>query len=175
MALSSIERGADQLLRLVDELTGSATELAHDDLDLADLARAAVACVRPAAYANGVTIEMALEYAPMLGDSHRLAQALDNLVGNAVKYAPGGEVMVRAGRSRNTVFLTVSDNGIGVPAGEITRLFDRFFRASTSSRFAGTGVGLSVVKAVVEAHGGTITVTSEVGRGTTFRVELPAG
>jgi signal transduction histidine kinase len=174
-ALDSIERGAEQLLRLVDELTGTATELAHDQLDLAELARAAVACARPAAHANRVTLSLRLESALILGDAHRLAQALDNLVGNAVKYAPGGHVTIKVHRSGTTVVLEIVDTGVGVPEGEIARLFDRFFRASTSSRFAGTGVGLSVVKAVVEAHGGAIAVTSTVGKGTTFRVELPAG
>jgi signal transduction histidine kinase len=174
-AIVSVERGAEQLLRLVDELTGTATELARDQLDLAELARASVACARPAAHANRVTVSERLEAAPILGDAHRIAQALDNLIDNAVKYAPGGHVTVRVRRSAHVVILEVADTGVGVPEGEVARLFDRFFRASTSSRFAGTGVGLSVVKAVVDAHGGSIDVTSTVGKGTTFRVELPAG
>jgi signal transduction histidine kinase len=174
-ALDSIERGASQLLRLVDELTGTATELAHEHCDLAELVSAAAEVARLTATANGVTLECDLEPAPLVGDPHRLAQALDNLVGNAVKYAPRGTVRLVTRSRRGKAMLEVADNGIGVPAADVPRLFDRFFRASTSERFAGTGVGLAIVKSVVQAHGGRVTVESSVGVGTTFRVELPVG
>jgi signal transduction histidine kinase len=173
MALGSIERGADQLLRLVDDLTGTATELDRAPLDLAELVRAAVDCAQPSAQDGAVEVQLEAAPAPILGDAHRLALALDNLVGNAVKYAPGGKVRVTVERDDPVVALEVADTGVGIPEGEVPRLFDRFFRASTSSMFAGTGVGLSVVKAVIEAHGGSIAVTSRPGAGSVFRVELP--
>ncbi len=173
VALDSIERGADQLLRLVDDLTGTATELDREPLDLAELVRAAVDCAQPYAQESGIVIQLDTAAAPILGDAHRLALALDNLVGNAVKYAPGGSVRVKVERDDPVVAVEVADTGVGIPEGEVPRLFDRFFRASTSSMFAGTGVGLSVVKAVIEAHGGSIAVTSNPGAGSVFRVELP--
>ncbi len=174
VALDAIERGADRLLHLVDDLTGYATELDLETVDLGELARASVDLARPTASAGDVRIDVDVRRTPVLADAHRLAQVLDNLIGNAVKYSPRGEVRVRVRPGENAGVLEVADTGVGIPDGELPRLFDRFFRASTSAAFAGTGIGLATVKGIVEAHGGTIDVTSRVGAGSTFRVELPA-
>lgn len=173
-AIDAIERGSERLLRLVDDLTGSPGELEREPLDLADLARAAVEIARPAAGAGDVRLELDVRPTPVAGDGARLAQVLDNLLGNAVKYSPHGSVRVAAYPRGDSAVLDIADTGVGIPETELARLFDRFFRASTSSGFAGTGIGLSTVKALVDAHGGTIEVESRVGGGTTFRVELPA-
>jgi signal transduction histidine kinase len=172
--LDAIERGAERMLRLVDDLTGSATELRRETVDLAELTRAAVDLARPAAQAADVRLEVDLRPTPVLGDAGRLAQVLDNLVGNAVKYAPRGVVHVACRPGGAGGVLTVADTGIGIPEGELPRLFDRFYRASTSASFAGTGIGLSTVKSIVDAHGGTVRVESRVGAGTAFSVELPS-
>jgi signal transduction histidine kinase len=110
------------------------------------------------------------------GDRSRLAQLLDNLVANAVKFTPGGgrvDLCVRGAEGR--ALIEVADTGIGIPADEQSRLFERFFRASSATEQAipGTGLGLAIAKAIVQAHGGEIAVESVEGAGTTFRVLLP--
>ncbi len=110
------------------------------------------------------------------GDRARLGQLLDNLVSNAVKFTdPGGRVVVALRRNADGAVVTVSDDGIGIPAAEQRRLFDRFFRASTAQARAidGTGLGLTIARAIVTVHGGTVDLTSAEGEGTTFRVRLP--
>ena len=103
---------------------------------------------------------------------------MDNLVSNAIKFTPaGGDVRVSLTPVNGVVRLEVSDTGIGIASAEQRRLFERFFRASTASdrQIPGTGLGLYIARAIVEAHGGSIAVRSELGEGTSFRVELPAG
>ena len=107
-------------------------------------------------------------------DPLRLTQMLDNLISNAVKFTPeGGTVTVTAAPNGEAVHLEIADTGVGIPADEMEKLFDRFFRASTSAVAQGTGLGLSIVKSIVDVHGGTIAVESTEGVGTTFVVDLP--
>ena len=99
-----------------------------------------------------------------------------NLVSNAVKYTPeGGQVTVRAWTEEDQIRLEVSDTGIGIPAEALPRIFTEFYRAKNARAMEveGTGLGLVIAKDVVEQHGGEITVRSEVGQGSTFRVSLP--
>lgn len=104
-----------------------------------------------------------------------LDHVLDNLISNAKKYSPGSEAIeVRACLDDGAVRVDVRDFGIGIPQDEIAKIFQRYFRASTSSGIAGTGIGLSVVKEFVALHGGTVAVKSEVCGGTTFTIRLPA-
>ena len=100
-----------------------------------------------------------------------------NLTDNAVKFTPdGGHVSVALTSSSGQAVLEVADTGIGVPAHEQQRVFDRFFRSSLAQRHAipGSGLGLSIAHKIVEDHGGTLEVSSEAGKGSTFRVSLPA-
>ena len=172
-ALDVIERSADRLLRLVDRVGGTPDELTFEQVDLAELARATADLLAPGADANDVELRVDLTPTPMRGDAQWLAHVLDNLIGNAVKYSPDGAVDVIVRPEGATAMLEVRDTGVGIPPDEIPALFDRFFRASTSDGFSGTGIGLSVVKDIVDRHNGTIDVSSAVGEGSTFRVALP--
>lgn len=112
-------------------------------------------------------------------DRERLLQALDNLLSNAIKYSPGGgtvRVVVRTESrdSKDWGIIEVHDEGIGIPPSALPHIFDRFYRADNATRFAGTGVGLSGVKQIVEAHGGLLDVESEEGKGSVFSVRLPS-
>jgi signal transduction histidine kinase len=108
-------------------------------------------------------------------DSNRMRQAFANLVDNAVKYTPaGGLVEIRCETSGKNVLVTIRDNGMGVPLGEQNRIWDRLYRGDTSRSQRGLGLGLSLVKAVVEAHAGTISLKSEPGKGSEFTVVLAA-
>ena len=109
------------------------------------------------------------------GDPERLAQVVTNLLTNAIQYNQSeGEVRVKLESQNGLAVLTVTDTGPGIAAEDLPRVFERFYRADKSRTGAGnSGLGLSICKAIVEAHGGTIEVASEVGTGTTFTVRLP--
>jgi signal transduction histidine kinase len=99
---------------------------------------------------------------------------LDNLIENALRHTPEGSKVTLAARSRGRrLVLEVSDEGDGIPEKELPYVFDRFYRARSADGTRGSGLGLAIVKAIAEAHGGVVDVESEVGVGTTFRVELP--
>jgi signal transduction histidine kinase len=112
-------------------------------------------------------------------DARRLERAISNLVGNAVKYSPsGGDIVVTLSRERSScddcAVITVRDSGIGIPDEDLPHIFKRFYRgANALGRFNGTGLGLASVACIVELHGGTVTVDSREGRGTTFTVRFP--
>ena len=121
-----------------------------------------------------VEVEPGLE---LDGDPTQLERMVANLISNAVKFTPpGGEVNIAARREKDHVVIKVRDTGIGVPEDEQPGLFTRFFRSSISmeQETQGTGLGLFIVKHVVEAHGGTVAVTSAPGAGSTFTARLPA-
>ena len=128
---------------------------------------------------GGMTVEIDVPEAlsPVLGDDAALRRVFQNLVGNAIKYgASGGWIGLRAQASGREVRISVSDRGIGIPAAEHARIFEPFYRAPdvTSAQIHGAGLGLSLVKRIVEAHGGRIAVRSEPGQGSEFVVHLPA-
>jgi signal transduction histidine kinase len=109
-------------------------------------------------------------------DLTRIAQLLANLLSNAVKFTPdGGRVEVRLGSEGDQVVLAVSDTGVGIPAVDQERIFERFYRTAIVRRqeIPGTGLGLTITKAIVAAHNGTIAVESAEGRGSTFTIRLP--
>ena len=110
------------------------------------------------------------------GDRDRLAQALDNLVSNAIKFTPaGGRVGVRLACEYDRAVLEVTDTGIGISQADLEQLFQRFFRTqrATTAAIPGVGLGLTIAQAIVHGHDGQISVQSQDGEGTTFRIELP--
>jgi signal transduction histidine kinase len=181
--LGIVDRNAERLLGLVSDLLFSARlqggelELERTDVDLRRLVLQAVESARPRAEAAGVELEATAEVVPALsGEAARLAQLLDNLVSNAIKFTPsGGRVGVVLSAQPERVHVEVSDTGIGISDQERERLFERFFRSQNAleRQIQGTGLGLYISKAIVEAHGGRIGVDSTAGEGTTFVVDLP--
>jgi signal transduction histidine kinase len=181
--LQAVERNSGRLLRLVGDLLFVAQadagrlSLERAKVDLAELAAHCVEGAAPAASEKSVTLVLMANPVPALvGDRGRLAQVLDNLVSNALKFTPaGGTVEVRTFSEGEAVILEVEDTGIGIPAADQPRLFERFFRSSVADDQAipGTGLGLAIVKAIVEAHAGLISIESREGKGTTFRIDLP--
>jgi signal transduction histidine kinase len=110
----------------------------------------------------------------LAGDRNLLMQAFSNLLSNAVKYSPGGgRITVAAAAEGDEVAVTVTDHGIGIPADDVARLFERYYRGSNVSGVVGTGVGLYLVKIVVDLHGGSIAVDSREGEGSRFTIRLP--
>jgi signal transduction histidine kinase len=183
--LDVVSRSSDRLVELVDELLLVAEagrgKLTLDlvELESAALVADAVLAARPSADARDIVLRAEpTDAGPVRGDAKRLGQMLDNLVSNAIKFTPaGGCVVVRTARIDGRVLFEVSDDGEGIPPEERERLFDAFFRSRSATKQAvpGTGLGLTITKAIVDAHGGTIELTGAPGDGTTVRVLLPAG
>jgi PAS domain S-box-containing protein len=183
-AVRRVSANSSRLLLLIDDLlTLSRVEddelvLADRALDLRTLVQAGYDVVAPAWETRDLKVRLELpeEPLPFLGDRDMIERVVVNLVGNAAKYTPdGGQVEVWLRRGDDHALLDVRDSGIGIPAGEQHRIFTRFFRSSSAQRQAipGSGLGLSIARAVVEKHGGSIELDSAEGEGTTFRVRLP--
>jgi signal transduction histidine kinase len=184
--LEIAKRNAERLRDLVDDLlfaarlqVGGLVELERGPVDLALLAREAVETAAPGADAAGVELRLSADAElPVIdGDADRLARLLANLVSNAIKFTPGGgrvEIALRA--DGGSVLLEVSDTGTGIPEDERAKLFERFFRSQAvlDRRVPGSGLGLYICKAIVDAHGGRIAIRSVVDRGTVVLVMLPA-
>src|SRR5690606_9838047 len=126
--------------------------------------------------AHQLTLRIPDELPPLMADPQRTAQVLVNLIGNAVKYSPAGSMIILSAHEEDGVVrFDVADQGVGIPAEQQDRIFDPFHQAasgSTSSR-KGIGLGLTICRGIIEAHGGKIWLDSEPGRGTTFYFTLP--
>lgn len=146
-------------------------------MDVAELVRSSVSSAIPKAAAAGVALESeAPEKLEAHVDGARISQVLDNLVSNAIKYSPGGgHVRVSLAQENGHLACRVSDTGMGMTPEDASEVFAKFFRTSSVRRTAipGVGLGLPISKAIVEAHGGTIEVASELGKGTTFTFRVP--
>ncbi|MFJ4268083.1 sensor histidine kinase [Paenarthrobacter nicotinovorans] len=179
--LDIVKRNAERLLTLVSDLlavrSGQIVIQRHT-ADVAELVRGSVTSAEPRAAKAGIKLSMDLpEALEARVDSSRLAQVLDNLVSNAIKYSPdGGDVEVAAWEDEDFIFCRVTDTGMGMSEEEQAEAFTKFFRAGSvrKSAIPGVGLGLPISKAIVEAHGGTITLESVPGQGTTFTVKMPA-
>ena len=147
-------------------------------LDVGRIVREVAEELRPAAGAKGLSLSSSAEpHLTVTGDRLRLAQVLTNLLTNAIKLTPPGrsvETRARWAGGEERLVVEVIDEGVGVPASELPRLTERFFRASTAEGIQGTGLGLAITKEIVERHGGRLEIESEEGAGSTFRIVLPA-
>ena len=161
----------------ISEAESGTMQLRREPVALADVVVRAVDLYRDVADAKGVALgAVAPADIVVVADRTRLEQVAANLIDNAVKYTPaGGRVDIEVGRAADAAVVQVRDTGQGIPADELPRIFDRLFRGDTSRAERGLGLGLSLVKAVVEAHGGTVEVGSEPARGSVFTVRLPLG
>lgn len=149
-------------------------EISDDRVDLVDLVETVAQTHKGE---RTIAVDSKVEVALVRGDSERLKQVFDNLFRNAIKYSPGDHpIEVTIERAGEDFRVRVRDYGMGIPAEEVPRLFDRFSRASNARRakIAGTGIGLFIVKMIVERHGGSIEVSSTLDKGSTFTVVLPS-
>jgi signal transduction histidine kinase len=182
--LGNIELAADELSRLIDDLLEIArlqagrVELYLSEVDLRDVITRSTRSVEPLIEARGQRLEVCLpsDKVHVRVDVQRLSRVVRNLVENAHKYGrDGGHITVTLTATQNDVDLRIADDGPGIAVAEQQHIFDRFVRGSGSRADGppGTGLGLPIARGLVELHGGSLTLESEPGRGSTFRVRLP--
>jgi signal transduction histidine kinase len=181
-ALGDCIEEADHLLvmlRAIMDISEAETGIMRLDrvpVDLGSLCREVVDVYSHVAEEADVELAIAADHVTANADRARLRQAIGNLVDNAIKYTPrGGRVLLETARTADRVGIRVRDTGPGIPAEALPRIWDRLYRAEASRSTRGLGLGLSLVKAIVEAHDGTVAVDTEPGRGSTFTILLPAG
>jgi signal transduction histidine kinase len=185
-SLGIVQRNAEWLVKLIDDLLDMSrieagrVELKHMTLDLVHLIQGVASSLRPQLEAKGQRLTLNLDRAlpAISGDADRVTQILTNLLSNAHKYTPaGGSITITVRGEEGRVRVSVQDTGIGLSLDDQARLFTMFFRAQhrATEGVGGTGLGLAISRALVELHGGEITVTSALGQGSTFSFTLPAG
>ncbi|MEW5848628.1 MAG: ATP-binding protein [Myxococcota bacterium] len=182
-AMNAMLRSGRRLHRLINQLLDLARAdvgrltVRLQNVELSDLLRELVGQFQPAAQHAGLTLELNSPHdATVIGDGERLEEIFTNLLGNALKCTPqGGTIRVEVQRVEGRVKVTVADTGVGIPPEDLSRIFQRFARVERQSRGEGTGIGLALTQELVRLHHGEISVRSEVGKGTTFTVDLPAG
>jgi signal transduction histidine kinase len=178
--LGKISRQVGRLASLIEELLdvsrirSGRLSLEPEEVDLAALVQEAVERASESSTDLDCSVQVLIER-PVIGtwDRARIEQVVINLLSNAMKYGRGNAIEVTVTGTTDRSRLVVRDNGIGIPLEDQARIFDRFERAVSSRNFSGLGLGLWIVKQIVEAHRGTVHVESEVGKGATFVVELP--
>ncbi len=179
--VEACQRAAQRMKKLI----GALLELARLDAGQEQMKRLrfdasktigdCVELIRPLADESGVKISTDLSPLEIEGDSERLGQVITNLLTNAIQYNhDGGEVKVAGRMESGMAVVTVSDTGQGIATDDLSRVFERFYRADKSRSSGNAGMGLAISKAIIEAHGGTIEVSSEENVGTTFTIRLPA-
>ncbi|HKF66421.1 MAG TPA: HAMP domain-containing sensor histidine kinase [Vicinamibacterales bacterium] len=179
-ALADCVEEADRVLVMlttlmdISEAESGAIELHREMVPLIAIVDRAVDLYRDTAEAKGVTLESYVDDSVVASiDRLRLEQVAANLLDNAIKYTPsGGRVDISVAREGSLAVLRIRDSGIGIPATELPRIWERLFRGDQSRTERGLGLGLSLVKAIVEAHGGSVNVESTPGQGSTFTVNL---
>lgn len=180
--LEAIVEGGRRLNRLVNELLDHSRlreerlAIERQPLDLGELVRRVVDEVRPSMPRHSLALRGDAGPLPVVGDPTRLEQVLLNLIGNAAKYSPaGGPIELELAQAERWAVVQVRDYGIGIPGEALPRLFEQYYRAPNAleRRIQGMGIGLHVVRELVERHGGTIAVESAEGQGSSFEVRLP--
>ncbi|MDT8305613.1 MAG: GAF domain-containing protein [Anaerolineae bacterium] len=181
-ALQIIAHKTGEVTRLVEDIMSlqriRADNLLVEEFSMHDLLLEEVECHRLTARSHGLELLLEAPAGKVLvtGDRGRITQVLDNLISNALKFSPdGGAIRLILQEQEEWVQVTVADDGIGVPPDKLTRIFERFYQIDGSSRrrFGGTGIGLAIVKRILDAHHGEIWVESKVGRGSRFTFQLP--
>jgi len=184
-ALEAIERNAGMQAKLIDDLLDVSGNIAGkirlkvEPVELSGIVNTAIETVRPEADAKGIEIQTQFDKDDswVSGDSARLQQATWNLLTNAIKFSPRrGNVAVHVKRAASSVHIIVRDTGEGIPETFLPFLFDAFSQADDTGmkRRKGLGLGLAIVRQIVEAHGGAVHAASTEGKGATFTIELPA-
>ena len=178
-----IDSECDRLKRLIDDLlnvsrieSGRALQMNWGTFEPLAIIEKVMQAQRSYTDKHRLILDFNGEVPQIVGDADKFDQILTNLISNAIKYSPlGGEVRVEVDASDHDLTLSVTDHGIGVPADKLSRIFEKFERVDNrdTRQAGGTGIGLFLVKHLVERHEGTISVTSTVGKGTTFTVHLP--
>ncbi len=167
---------ANDFLELAKLESGRAS-LSHDRVDLSTVIRMAIGVLVPQADEKqvGLSADVPDDLPPVMGDAQRLHQVMLNLMGNGIKYCrPGDNITVTARCEGDNLVVSVADTGPGIPADILPRIFERFYRVpGAEERTVGSGLGLTISRKIVEAHGGEISVGSEEGEGTTFTFTLP--
>lgn len=182
--LTIASENTDRLVRLINDIldierieSGKVT-LEKMSCNAGELVRKAVESVRSLADREEIAIEVDATPATLMADPDRMIQTLTNLLGNAVKFSPAGSTITVTARAQgHNAVISVADRGRGIPANKLDRIFERFQQvdASDSRDKGGSGLGLAISRSIVRQHGGDISVESEIGRGSTFTITLPAG
>ncbi|MBM3289798.1 MAG: response regulator, partial [Candidatus Hydrogenedentes bacterium] len=180
ISLRNIEKLVTLIENLLDfsRLHRGTETIVFDEFDLCDCARASMQIIQPVADGRGITLELNAPEGPLLveGDKSKLGQVFTNLLSNAVKFnRAGGSVTVELTPKDDCVHVAVHDTGIGIPQEALDKVFTRFYQYDSSStrKYGGTGIGLSISQDIARLHGTRITASSEVGKGSTFRFVLP--
>jgi len=180
--LSTIERNAEYLETLVSDLLTLAkleaeAQARRDEFDIKALIDDQVASRAKVLRASGIQTVIECASLQIHADRPRLTTALSNLIDNAIHYnKPGGEVRISADMKNGALSVAIADTGMGIPLEELPRIFERFYRVdkARSRESGGTGLGLAIVKHAIESQGGSVSVTSRIGAGSTFTIHLPA-
>jgi two-component system sensor histidine kinase KdpD len=180
--LETIRDGANRMDRVIANLLDTARlesgmmKLKNDWCDIEDIVGTALRRINSTGFSRAITVSVPPAPRPVRGDSVLLEQVLINLVDNANKYSPAGNpIDIAVSEEAGRFVVSVSDRGVGIPAEELPRVFDKFYRVkSRGIRASGTGLGLSICKGIIEAHGGRIWAENRPGGGTTISFTLPA-
>jgi len=178
--VKKIRRAVDRTNKLIDDiLVSSAAEknkfkIDPQPLDLAALITGTAESMADSSKTHTIDCELSGLPKRIIADRKACTHIIENLLSNAVKYSPDADLIeIRGWEAGGSAIVSFQDFGVGVPGNEVSRLFDQYFRASTSHGIAGTGIGLNLVKKLLDLQGGYILVESEVGEGTTFTISLP--
>ena len=179
-SLQTVEEEADRLNELIDNLLdvsrmeAGGFSLQFTDVSLSDLATRVAHKMQSQTTHHNLVVDFPQDFPVVMADDRRIEQVLTNLISNAIKYAPGGEVHISGSSHGEFVVICVSDQGPGIPPQDIPHIFDRFYRSSATARQAkGVGLGLYLARSIVEAHGGQIWADSEQGNGARICFSLP--
>jgi two-component system sensor histidine kinase BaeS len=179
--LTSLRDEVLRLARMVDDLQtlaaadAAALQLALQPVDLAGIAATAADSLARQFEAAGLTLDRDLSPVPVRADQRWLHQVITNLLTNALKFTPqGGEVTIETSRGPAGAVLRVRDTGVGIPAGDLPHIFDRFWRGRGAEQISGSGIGLAIAAELARAHGGELTARSEPGQGAELTLTLPA-